>query len=655
MAPVVGLVIAGQMLAGIGPAVAARSSTATLAVESGPGATVKQRIPELLPNATWGLDRLDQRMPSADGTYNYRAAAGRGVHVYVVSTGIDGSNPDFGGRVEYGPNVVSTESPERPDSSDCGGHGTRLASLIGGSMFGVAKNATLVSVRAADCNGRTTSEDISDALGWIWVHGQTPGVVFLDLGRVCKNEDGTPGECPDGYVEDIKLAETRLINTGFPLVIGAGDEKANACDNAIGSPPTAITVGAVTQDDTYLDNSNYGPCVDIWAPGANIETDANRPGRVEVASGTAVAAAYVTGAVAEILGSGQVTPPESSWSDFPPIVKAAVVANATLGQIRFAPSDNTSPNRLVYVPPTVEGTSVALARTGSGELQAFGTNAAGTMYATKQTAPNAQTWNNWSPSANTGWLSTAADTNADSRVQLLGLTNSDEVWQRQQSAIGDPAFTNWAQLTGHLRSIAAARPQGGDQIDLFGVDKDGRAMHSRQVGRGSPAYGPWFQFTEFSGDAPLPQFTSIAAESDSAGILNVMLVDTHGRVWATEQTAANSLTYSPLKPVTEIGHDRLVNETALARDGTGKLEVLGIGADGLWQLQQTIPGDPISWGNWTLVAGIPGLMHIAAETNANGNVLALTVDADGNILQHTQITPGSTNYTLRTLPGSLRS
>jgi subtilisin family serine protease len=277
---------------------------------------------------SWGLDRIDQRKLPLDKAY-YQTATGKGVSAFIVDTGLSADNPDFAGRVGAGVSFVDDGN----GSGDCDGvlpsdgqagegHGTHVAGTIGGTDFGVAKEVTLVPVRVLGCNGMADTATIVAGLDWILEHGGAgPKVVNMSLGG-----DGT-----DAILES---AVKRLITAGITVVISAGngDENGNgqsACGVSPARVPTAITVGATTKKDARATFSNFGKCVDLYAPGVGITSDwvHDEAGDWYIAEldGTSMAAPHVTGTVAMYLQRHPTATPAQ--------VSAALTKAATPNQV----------------------------------------------------------------------------------------------------------------------------------------------------------------------------------------------------------------------------------------------------------------------------------------------------------------------------------
>jgi subtilisin family serine protease len=308
--------------------------------------------------ATWGLDRIDRRS-GLDGSYFY-TSTGAGMTAYVIDTGIRMDHADFGGRATSGYDVVDNDS----NASDCPGnykddpenglisHGTHVAATIGGKTYGVAKRASIVSVRALDCYGDGTSEGVVAALDWVLGnHVSTPSVVNMSLGG--------------GANPDIDAAVSAVIAAGIPLVAAAGNYAENACDFSPARVPAALTIGASARNDQQAwDFTNYGPCLDLFAPGAAITSAGTRTTTASLTlDGTSMAAPHVTGAVLRYLQTHPTATPAE--------VSSAIVGSATT--VAGLRDNDGSPAKLLYVysetsptaPTSVAGSRSDKAKTAS--------------------------------------------------------------------------------------------------------------------------------------------------------------------------------------------------------------------------------------------------------------------------------------------------
>jgi subtilisin family serine protease len=267
----------------------------------------------------WGIDRIDQRSLPLTTTYYY-SARGTNVAAYVMDTGIYAAHLDFNGRVQPG----VTEIGSGDGRTDCNGHGTHVAGTIGGQYYGVAKNVALFPVRVLDCDGNGVDSKIIAGMDWIKAnHSSNPSIVNMSLG----------GEFSQAFNDAVQ----GLVDANLPVVVAAGNEHVDACSESPSSTPSAITVAASTRTDGAASFSNYGPCVDIYAPGVEITSDV--PGAmdgqfwVNEYSGTSQAAPHVTGVAALYL--------EKHPTATPAQVAAAITAMSSKSKITNAPSSTT--------------------------------------------------------------------------------------------------------------------------------------------------------------------------------------------------------------------------------------------------------------------------------------------------------------------------
>ncbi len=272
-------------------------------------------------NATWGLDRIDQRDRPVNGNYVYNTTAGN-VSVYVIDTGIRASHTQFGGRVS---SVGYTAINDGNGTNDCNGHGTHVAGTIGGTTYGVAKGVTLHAVRVLGCNGSGSTSGVIAGVDWVSANRNVPAVANMSLGG--------------GASTALDDAVRRSVTAGVTYAVAAGNSNANACNSSPARVSQALTVGSSTSADARSSFSNFGTCVDLFAPGSSITSAWHRSNTAtNTISGTSMASPHVAGVAALVLAND----PSATPSE----VHAAVVNNASVNKLTSIGTG--SPNRLLY-------------------------------------------------------------------------------------------------------------------------------------------------------------------------------------------------------------------------------------------------------------------------------------------------------------------
>ncbi|CAB4911456.1 unannotated protein [freshwater metagenome] len=340
--------------------------------------------------AVWGLDRLDQRSASPSNSYSY-TSNGQGVTAYVIDTGILATHEEFAGRVSPG----NTQIADGNGTRDCNGHGTHVSGTIGGTKYGVAKGVTLVPVRVLDCTGSGFTSGVIAGINWVITnHVSGPAVANISLGG--------------GFSAALNNAVAALVADGVVVAVAAGNDNRNACSYSPASAPNAITVGATDSTDRRANFSNFGTCLDIFAPGVGITSSVIGSNiATAVYGGTSMASPHVAGAAALLLEATPTATPAQIQSALVTASTCAVVTDAVTGSpnrllatstagapiVCSAPATPSAPSvAFVTTPrPRTLSVSVSTANNGGAAIQSYtlkiwtarnATSAATTLYGT---------------------------------------------------------------------------------------------------------------------------------------------------------------------------------------------------------------------------------------------------------------------------------
>jgi len=368
---------------------------------------------------TWGLDRIDQRSRPLDNSYTYDYN-GAGVTVYVIDTGVRATHVEFGGRVAPGYTAINDGN----GTSDCNGHGTHVAGTVAAATYGAAKAVTVVPVRVLDCTGSGTMSGVIAGVDWVTSH-HTPGApaaANMSLGG--------------GANSSLDTAMRNSITDGVTYTVAAGNENVDACTTSPARVAEALTVAASTSTDARASYSNWGSCVDLFAPGSSITSAYHSTDTATATmSGTSMAAphaagiaalylsgapsaspgtvstAITNGAATNVITDTAGTPNRLAYSRLTPTATAPATPNAptAAGAKRAitatwtAPADGGSPitGYNVSVHLASDGTVVKTTTVNGSTLKTtIGRLTAGTTYYAKVQATNAVGTSSWSPQSN---------------------------------------------------------------------------------------------------------------------------------------------------------------------------------------------------------------------------------------------------------------
>lgn len=293
--------------------------------------------PSVEKGSPWGLARISHRESLNFGNFNkylYSGEGGEGVNVYVIDTGTNTEHVDFEGRANWGKTI-----PANDEDKDGNGHGTHCSGTIAGKKYGVAKKASVYAVKVLKSNGSGTMSDVVKGVEW----------AVTDHLKRSKSQKGFKGSVANmslggGKSTTLDLAVNAAVDNGIHFAVAAGNDNADACNYSPAAAQNAVTVGASTLADGRAYFSNHGKCVDIFAPGLNIQsTWIGSKYATNTISGTSMASPHIAGLLAYFVSLQPASDSAFAVGELTPAaLKKSMVSIASAGKLSDLPKQTVN-------------------------------------------------------------------------------------------------------------------------------------------------------------------------------------------------------------------------------------------------------------------------------------------------------------------------
>ncbi|KFY98087.1 hypothetical protein V498_01683 [Pseudogymnoascus sp. VKM F-4517 (FW-2822)] len=257
--------------------------------------------------APWGLNNISHKQSNSTNSIFHRMTNSTTDYTYDDSAGSD--TTEFAGRATWGKNFIVGSK-----DTDENGHGTHCAGTIGGATFGVSNKAKLVAVKVLDGEGSGSNAGVIAGIEWVGKNAGPKSVLSMSLG----------GEKSDA----LNAAVESTIKAGITVVVAAGNENADASNSSPASAPNAITVGAIDKTNTRAEFSNFGPVLDVFAPGVDVLSAwIGNNTAVNTISGTSMATPHVAGLSAYLIGLENLETPAAVVARIQSLASKGVIPN----------------------------------------------------------------------------------------------------------------------------------------------------------------------------------------------------------------------------------------------------------------------------------------------------------------------------------------